>query len=107
MRSTLEEVVSYLASTLSVPVSSEAPADRPDVYVLVDPVGGTPSLDALHQDYALQAWATDYATAEATIRDVCDAMVAYGATCFALPVPLGYDGIYRWWQATFTVHALW
>lgn len=107
MRSTLEEVVAYLSQSLDVPVSTEAPAERPEAFVLVDPVGGTASLDALHHDYAIQAWATDYADAEALIREVCDVMRYTSATPYASPVPLGYDGVYRWWQATFTVHALW
>lgn len=107
MRSTLEEVVAYLSDSLDVPVSSQAPAERPDAYVIVDPVGGTPSLDALHHDYAIQAWSTSYAGAEALIREVCDVMRDTSATPYASPVPLGYDGGYCWWQATFTFHALW
>lgn len=107
MRSTLSEVVTYLRSALDVPVYTEAPANRPEAYVLVDPVGGTPSLDALHRDYALQAWATTYDGAEALIRQCCDAMRSYGATPYADMVPLGVDQTHYWWQATYTVHALW
>lgn len=107
MRSVLQEVVAHLAATLDVPVSTEAPARRPDAYVLVDPVGGTSTLDALHQDFAVQAWATTYEAAEALVRECCDAMRAMGATLYADPVPLGNDGTHRWWQVTFTVHALW
>lgn len=108
MRSTFEELESYLSGVLTVPVYFAAPGEsRPQDYVLIDPVGGTPSLDAQHNDYALQAWSTTYDGAEALIRTCCDAMRAYGATPYANPVPLGFDGIYFWWQATFTVHALW
>ena len=107
MRSTLEEVVAYLAEALDAPVYAEAPRDRPEAYVLVDPVGGTPSFDALHHDYAFQAWATTYADAEALIREVCDAMRDTGSTPYASPVPLGKDETHYWWQATYTVHALW
>ena len=107
MRSTLDEVVYHLANRLDVPVYMQAPRRRPDAYVLVDPVGGTPSLDALHNDYALQAWATSYDAAEELIRSVCDAMRDSGATPYAAPVPLGHDETHWWWQATFTIHALW
>jgi len=107
MRSTLEGVVDHLSDALDVPVYAEAPRSRPDAYVLVDPVGGTPSLDALHHDYALQAWATTYADAESLIRECCDAMRGTGATPYATPVPLGRDETHFWWQVTFTVHALW
>lgn len=108
MRSTLEEMVAYLNSTLSVRAYAEAPEHRPDAYVIVMPVGGEPSLDALHHDYALQAWATSYGDAEVLVREVCDAMRENrAATMLASPIPLGYDGIYYWWQASFTIHALW
>lgn len=107
MRSTLEGLLAHLAGALGVPVYATAPARRDDAYVLVDPVGGTPSLDAQHNDYAIQAWATTYEAAEALVRECCDAMRDYGATPYASPVPLGYDGRHYWWQTTFTVHALW
>jgi hypothetical protein len=107
MRSTLEGLLAYLGEALAVPAYHSAPQQRPDAYVLVDPVGGTPSLDAQHNDYALQAWATTYDGAEALVRECCDAMRAYGATPYAVPVPLGFDGRHYWWQVTFTVHALW
>lgn len=107
MRSVLEEVMAHLAAALDVGVSTEVPAERPSSFVVVDPVGGRSTLDALHSDYAIQAWATTYADAEALIREVCDAMRDLNATVYADPVPLGYDGSYRWWQATFTIHALW
>lgn len=107
MRSTLEEVVAYLTEALDVPVYAEAPRNRPTAYVLVDPVGGTPSFDALHHDYAMQAWATTYAGAEALAREVCDAMRGTNATPFASMVPLGKDETHYWWQVTYTVHALW
>lgn len=107
MRSVLEEVVAHLSSALDVGVSTEVPAERPSSFVVVDPVGGRSTLDALHSDYAIQAWATTYADAEELMRDACDAMRGMNATVLADPVPLGYDGTYRWWQATFTVHALW
>ena len=107
MRSTLSEVVTHLRSALDVPVYTEAPEHRTEAYVLVNPVGGTPSLDAQHNDYALQAWATTYADAEALIREVCDAMRDTGSTPYASPVPLGKDETHYWWQATYTVHALW
>ena len=107
MRSTLDELLAYLSDALDAPAYATAPRNRPDTYVLVDPVGGTPSLDAQHNDYALQAWATTYAGAESLVRACCDAMRDYGATPYANPVPIGYDGRHFWWQATFTVHALW
>lgn len=107
MRSTLSEVATYLLSALDVPVYTQAPGSRPEAYVLVAPAGGTPSLDALHHDYALQAWATTYDGAEALIRQCCDAMRSYGSTPYADMVPLGMDETHYWWQATFTVHALW
>lgn len=107
MRSVLEEVVAHLAQSLDVGVSTEVPAGRPSAFVVVDPVGGRSTLDALHSDYAIQAWATTYADAEELMRDACDAMRGMNATVLADPVPLGYDGTYRWWQAIFTVHALW
>lgn len=107
MRSTLEDLLARLRDDMGVPVYANAPRTRPPAYVLVDPVGGTPSLDALHHDYALQAWARSYGDAEALVRECCDAMRSYGATPYAVPVPLGFDGTYFWWQSTFTVHALW
>ena len=107
MRSTLEGLMAHLAATLTVPAYSQAPDNRPAAYVLVDPVGGASTLDALHPQYALQAWATSKDAAESLVRECCDAMRSYGATPYADPIPLGFDGIYHWWQATFTVHALW
>ena len=108
MRSTLTELVAYLNEHLSVHAAVEAPTERTDKYVIVMPVGGEPSLDAQHNDYALQAWATTYTGAEALVREVCDVMRDNGAaTMLASPIPLGYDGIYWWWQTSFTVHALW
>ena len=108
MRSTLAELVAYLGDALTVHVGAQAPTERADQYVIVMPVGGEPSLDALHNDYALQAWATTYGDAETLVRQVCDAMRDNGAaTMLASPIPLGYDGSHYWWQASFTVHALW
>ncbi len=107
MRSTLEGLIAYLDSALDVPVGHAAPANRADAYVFVDPVGGGSTLDALHPEYALQAWARTYDGAETLIRACCDAMRAYGATPSADPVPLGFDGQYHWWQVTYTIHALW
>lgn len=107
MRSVTQEVVAHLSGALDVPVSTEAPVERPSAFVLVDPVGGSSTRDALHADVAVQAWATSAAAAESLVRDACDAMLGMNADVFADPVPLGTDGEYRWWQATFTVHALW
>ena len=108
MRSTLAELVAYLNATLAVHTGAQAPDKRTDKYVIVMPVGGEPSLDAIHHDYALQAWATTYTDAEALVREVCDAMHDNGAaTMMASPIPLGYDGTHYWWQASFTIHALW
>ena len=107
MRSVLQEVLTHLGETLDAPVYVEAPARRPDAYVLVCPVGGMSDGDALHPQYALQAWALTTERCEALIRECCDAMMAYGCTMYADPVPLGFDGTHRWWQATFAVHALW
>ena len=107
MRSTLGGLLAHLTGALGVPVYKSAPRDRDPAYVLVNPVGGRNTLDAQHSDYALQAWATTYDAAEALSRACCDAMREYGATPYANPVPLGYDGRHYWWQVTFTVHALW
>lgn len=107
MRSVLQEVVAHLAETLDVPVSTEVPRERPDAFVVVDPVGGSSDTDALHADYAVQAWSVTYDGAESLVRQCCDAMRAMGATVYADPVPLGYEAPHRWWQAAFTVHALW
>lgn len=107
MRSTLTEVIAYLGSELGVHVDAKAPRSRPDSYVIVQPVGGRSTLDALHPEYAIQAWAKSDDAAQALVRACCDAMNAYGATPSADMVPLGNDGIYRWWQVTYTVHALW
>ena len=107
MRSVLEEVVAHLAATLDVPVSTEVPIDRPPSFVLVDHVGGRSTRDALHPDVAIQAWAKSAADAESLVRDACDAMLGMNADVFADPVPLGTDGDWRWWQVTFTIHALW
>lgn len=107
MRSVLSEVIAHLNGALDVPASATAQEHRPDAYVLVDPVGGTSTMDDLHPQYAVQAWATTNLDAEALVRACCDAMRDYGATLYADPVPLGYDGTHFWWQATFTVHALW
>ena len=107
MRSTLDEVVAYLADGLDVHVDSTSPRERPDTYVVVAAVGGRSTLDALHPNYAIQAWSKSDDDARATLRDVCDLMRSYGATPFSDMVPLGNDGIYCWWQVTFTVHALW
>ena len=107
MRSVLEEVVAHLASSLNVPVSAESPTERPAEFVVVQPVGGSSAYPDLHSDYAVQAWAQTYERCEALMRSCCDAMLGMGATIMADPVPLGYDGRHRWWQTTFTVHALW
>ncbi len=107
MRSTLDELVAYLDAGLDVPASDESPRDRPEAYVVVEHVGGRSNTDALHPNFAIQAWARSSVAARAIIREVCDLMNAYGATPFADMVPLGNDGIYCWWQVTYTVHALW
>ena len=107
MRSVLEEVVAHLASSLTVPVAAESPTERPAEFVVVQPVGGSSAFPDMHSDYAVQAWAQTYERCEALMRDCCDAMLGMGATIMADPVPLGYDGTHRWWQTTFTVHALW
>lgn len=108
MRSVLEEVVTYLDGTLDVPVSTQAPATRPQSFVLVDPVGGYSSLDERHPEFAVQSWATTYDAAEQLAREVCDAMLANDSMSgFTEPVPLGYDGTHRWFQSVFTMDALW
>ena len=108
MRSVLEEVVTYLDGQLSVSVSTQAPATRPQSFVLVDPVGGYSTLDERHPEFAVQSWATTYADAESLARDVCDAMRANDAMSgFTEPVLLGFDGTHRWFQSTFTMDALW
>jgi len=107
MRSIAELVVAHLAASLGVPVSAQVPATRPDSFVVAYPVGGMSDRDALHTDVAVQAWARSAADAEELIRDACDAMRATSATMMADPVPLGADERHVWWQATFTVHALW
>ena len=107
MRSVLEEVVGALSDALSVPVYPYNPQERPDEFVVVDPVGGMSTVDALHPQYAVQAWSTDYLRAESIVRECCDALKGMGGTPFADPVPLGYDGRHFWWQTTYTIHALW
>lgn len=107
MRSVLQEVVSHLAAKLDVPVSTDAPAERPDAFVLVQPVGGMSNILDLHPQYAIQAWARTTDAAEELVRDCCDAMLSLNAELYADPVPLGYDGEHRWWQVTWTVNALW
>jgi len=108
MRSVLEEVVTYLDGQLEVPVSTEAPATRPQKFVVVDPVGGYSTLDERHPQFAVQSWAVTYESAESLARDVCDAMRANNSMSgFTEPVPLGYDGTHRWFQSTFTMDALW
>jgi len=107
MRSVLDVVLAHLTKRLDVHVGPVAPKGRPEAYVIVDPVGGRSDTDALHSDYAIQAWSKTYKGAETLCRECCDAMLELGATPYADPMPLGYDGIYHWWQATFTVHALW
>lgn len=107
MRSIIQLVVAHLAASLDVPVSTKVPAVRTPRFVIADPVGGMSSLDALHTDVAIQAWAKTDAEAEELVRDACDAMRGINATPMADPVPLGADGTYVWWQASFTVHALW
>lgn len=108
MRSVLEEVVTYLAAELDVPVSAQAPAERPDSFVLVDPVGGISSTDERHPEYAVQSWAVTYAAAEELSRAVCDAMLANRSMSgFTEPVPLGCDGSHTWFQSVFTMDALW
>lgn len=108
MRSVLEEVVTYLDGQLDVPVSAQAPATRPQSFVIVDPVGGISTLDERHPEFAVQSWSTAYADAEDLARKVCDAMRANDAMSgFTEPVPLGYDGTHRWFQSVFTMDALW
>ena len=108
MRSVLEEVVTYLGGVLAVPVSTEAPATRPQSFVLVDPVGGYSTLDERHPQFAVQSWAKSYDEAERLSREVCDAMRANDSMSgFTEPVPLGFDGTHRWFQSTFTMDALW
>lgn len=108
MRSILEEVVTYLDGELAVPVSTQAPANRPQSFVLVDPVGGYSTLDERHPEFAVQSWAATYDAAESLAREVCDAMRANDSMSgFTEPVPIGYDGTHRWFQSTFTMDALW
>ena len=107
MRSVFSEVVDHLAAEMDVPVFTEGPIDRPDQFLLPMAVGGRSTRDALHPNVAIQAWARSTDDAEELVLDVCDAMLALNAEPFADPVPLGTDGGWVWWQATFTVHALW
>lgn len=108
MRSVLEEVVTYLDGRLDVPVSAQVPAERPQSFAVVDPVGGSSSLDERHPEYAVQSWALTYEAAEALAREVCDAMRDNDSMSgFTEPVPLGYDGTHTWFQSTFTMDALW
>ena len=108
MRSVLEEVVTYLAAELDVPVSAQAPATRPTSFVVVDPVGGQSSTDERHPEFAVQSWARTYDAAESLARQVCDAMLANRSMSgFTEPVPMGYDGTHRWFQSVFTMDALW
>ena len=108
MRSVLEEVVTYLDGELSVPVSTQAPATRPQSFVLVDPVGGNSTLDERHPEFAVQSWARTYSDAESLSREVCDVMRANPAMSgFTEPVALGYDGTHRWFQSVITMDALW
>ena len=108
MRSVLEEVVTYLDGKLDAPVSTQAPATRPQSFVVVDPVGGSSTLDERHPEFAVQSWARTYDAAESLARQVCDAMLANRSMSgFTEPVPLGYDGTHRWFQSTFTMDALW
>lgn len=108
MRSVLEEVVTYLAAELDVPVSAQAPATRPARFVMVDPVGGSSSPDERHPEYAVQSWARTYADAEELSRAVCDAMLANRSMSgLTEPVALGYDGTHHWFQSVFTMDALW
>lgn len=108
MRSVLEEVVTYLAAELDVPVSAQAPATRPASFVVVSPVGGSSNADERHPEFAVQSWARTYDAAESLARQVCDAMLANRSMSgFTEPVPLGYDGTHRWFQSVFTMDALW
>lgn len=108
MRSVLQEVVSHLSDALAAPVSTSVPASRPAAFVVVDPVGGSSSLDALHPEYAIQAWARSDAEAEELARACCDAMRSYGATpTSADPIRYGSDATHTWWQTTWKAHALW
>ena len=108
MRSVFEEVVARLSSALDVPVSASAPPSRPDKFVVVDPVGGSSTLDALHPEYAFQAWAKTDAEAEELARAICDEMASLGATPISLdPIRYGRDSTHVWWQSTWAVHAIW
>ena len=108
MRSVLEEVVTYLDANLTQPVSTQAPATRPQSFVLVDPVGGYSTLDERHPEFAVQSWADTYDAAESLSRDVCDAMRANSSMSgYTEPVPLGHDGSHYWFQSVFTMDALW
>lgn len=107
MRSVLQDVVAHLSARLGVPVAPVAPMERPDAFVIVDPVGGSSDLDALHPQYAIQSWAKTYTAAEGLCLECCDAMRDAGATLYADPVPIGFDGTHHWWQVTFTMHELW
>lgn len=107
MRSILQEVAEHLQAEMDVPVVTDGPIDRPSAFLLLMPVGGRSTRDALHPNVAIQAWAKSTDAAESLVRDACDKMLALNAEPFADPVPLGVDGDWVWWQATFTIHALW
>lgn len=107
MRSVLAEVVTHLKAEMDVPVYTDGPIDRPSQFLLLMSVGGRSTRDTLHPNVAVQAWAQSSDDAEALVLDACDAMKKLNAEPFADPVPLGTDGDWIWWQATFTVHALW
>ena len=106
MRSVIQEVLETLTNALNVPVVVEVPPRRAAAFVLIDPVGGQSTADALRPEYAFKAYARTYEAAETLIRDVIDAAHAAGYAMTADPIPLGRDSTHVWWQVTFIVPTL-
>lgn len=106
MRSTLEEVSAYMRDELDAPVYAAVPASRPPFFVVIDPIGGSAEGEAVHPEYAVQAWGRKDADAEGLLRGACDAMRDYGAEIESLPARMGRDATHVMWRASFVVHSL-
>lgn len=106
MRSVIQEVLETLTDALNVPIVVEIPPRRAAEFVLIDPVGGQSTQDALRPEYAFKCYARTYEAAESLVRSVTDAARAAGYVMSADPIPLGRDSTHIWWQVTFIVPAM-
>ena len=82
----LKTTIGYLAETLEVPVSTDVPVQRPQVFVTVNRDGGPVTRFDDRAALTVQVWYKDRLQVESFADDVIDALQA---------MPNAIDGVYR------------